>query len=146
MDLKMLFWLIKYWREYEAQQYKYNGELNSTEFAICIYVMYYPGTTQNSIVMAFNSHKTTIGKAIKNLEIKGYICRETNPDDRREKKVSLSAYGLNKFSEVLKVQKNWESALEAKLTKEESDDFNHICKRICDEARKMVEHDEVRED
>ena len=93
--------------------------------------------------MAFDSHKTTIGKALKNLEEKGYICRTINPDDRREKKVSLSEYGMNKFAEVLRIQKEWETVLETKLTKEESNDFNRICRILCDEARKMVEHDHV---
>jgi Transcriptional regulators len=146
MDLKIIFWIIKYWREYETKHYKYSGELNATEFAICVYVLYYSGTSQNSIVMAFDSHKTTIGKALKNLEEKGYICRTINPDDRREKKVSLSEYGMNKFAEVLRIQKEWETVLETKLTKEESNDFNRICRILCDEARKMVEHDEMAED
>lgn len=145
MDLKMLFWLIKYWREYGAQHYQYRGELNPTEFAICVYVMYYPGTSQNSIVMTFDSHKTTIGKALKNLEDKGYICRKTNPDDRRKNEVYLSTFGMGKFSRVVEVQNEWETALEATLTKEERDDFHRICAKLCDEARIMAGHDEARE-
>jgi len=42
---------------------------------------------------------------------------------------------MNKLSKMLKLQGNWELVLELKLTKEESRDFNRICKLLCDEAK-----------
>lgn len=75
------------------------------------------------------SHSTSVG-LLNHLEKDGWINRISNPDNKREKIVVLTAMAQQQKDTLLKAGQELEDQFTANLTKEEVEEYIHLSKKI----------------
>lgn len=93
------------------------------------------GISQKRLCEIFFQNKATIARRLEQLENNGFIRREEDPDDRRQKLIHLTQKSTNKRPEFRKVLKSIEHDLRANLSQEEVETFLQIIKKICQVLR-----------
>ena len=100
-------------------------------FAICKN----PGSSQEELAKEICLNKSTIARALNQLEEKGYILREPNEQDKR----SLLVYPTEKMLELLpkvrQIAKEWNSTISADIDQQELEIFHSVLKRMEEKAK-----------
>ena len=73
-------------------------------------------TTQKDLTKLFNVSKGYTASLLKNFEVCGWITREENPDNHREKIVKLTDEGMKKTDEIIKNVDQWEDMVTSSLS------------------------------
>ncbi|WP_288193392.1 MarR family winged helix-turn-helix transcriptional regulator [uncultured Methanobrevibacter sp.] len=73
-------------------------------------------TTQKDLTKLFNVSKGYTARLLKNFEDCGWITREENPNNHREKIVNLTDKGMKKTDEIIKKVDQWEDMVTSSLS------------------------------
>ncbi|MCI6774388.1 MarR family winged helix-turn-helix transcriptional regulator [Methanobrevibacter boviskoreani] len=73
-------------------------------------------TTQKDLTKLFNVSKGYTARLLKSFEDLGWITREENPDNHREKIVKLTDEGMKKTDEIIKKVDQWEDMVTSSLS------------------------------
>lgn len=106
--------------------------LSLAEYKILYVCLHYPEKkiTNSFLESHFQmSHSTAVG-LLNHLEKDGWIRRIPNPDNRREKMVDLSEKARSCTDSLLKAGQDLEIQFTANLTKEETEEYIRLSKKI----------------
>ncbi|MBI9104373.1 MAG: MarR family transcriptional regulator [Spirochaetales bacterium] len=87
---------------------------------------------QDELVKRLKVDKANVARALKDLEIKGYIIRNRNTKDKRIWKVELTEAGINTRTEIVKIADKWIDRLKSPLSIEQWDDLQKCLGIISD--------------
>lgn len=100
--------------------------VGSAEFDLIHLVRHHPGISQKEISQQLNMDKGAVAKRVKNLEEKGYLKREVNPDDHRSALIYASDEAQQlKYSKTYVETFFYEYLLEG-ISNEDSEAFMRI--------------------
>lgn len=98
--------LIKLGRDFGHEQIRDAG-FSDTEHAICTFLCFHDGVSQNAIANALMLDKTTVAKALSSLEEKEMIRREQDGENRRKNVVRITPAGKANVSDSLHIYDTW---------------------------------------
>jgi DNA-binding MarR family transcriptional regulator len=90
-----------------------------TEWRVLFHLGCYGDMTAKRICELASIHKTKVSRAVRALETKRYIARETNERDRRIENLSLTALGKQIFSDLNADAERYENKIARALTEDE---------------------------
>src|SRR5580765_8927774 len=76
------------------------GELTAVQYAALVAIGSHPGIDATRLSEIIYFDRSTIGDVLDRMEGKGWILRQSTPDDRRIKRVDLSPAGLAALQQV----------------------------------------------
>ncbi len=141
MQFENLYTLMKYARNYGHQQIKEAG-VSDTEHLICTFLFGHPNSSQDDVSEALQIDKTTIAKALTNLEKKDYIQRTQNPKNRRKNIINITPLGKETIRDVINVYDSWLSKISDALSPEEWEQFKSYCQRLHNFAKSLYKEDQ----
>ena len=136
MDYQKLNLLFRCNKEFSHEKIKLQ-ELSDTECMICSYIYSHENCSQDDVSVALKTDKTTVGKALVSLEKKNCVVRNQDTADKRFKRLSLTADGHKKVSELVDIHNNWLNEIMKCLTEEEKKNFENYCDRLLNAAEKL---------
>ncbi len=136
MDYQTLNLLFRCNKEFSHSKIRMQ-ELSDTECMICSYIYSHENCSQDDVSVALKTDKTTVGKALASLEKKNCVVRNQDTEDKRFKRLSLTADGHKKVSELVDIHNNWLNEIMKCLTDEEQQNFENYCKRLLNAAEKL---------
>lgn len=108
-----------------------------TECMICSYIFGNTNCSQDDVAKGICMDKTTIAKAVKGLEAKGYIARVHDAEDRRRNMLSITPEGNKKCEELLNLHDVGLAEIMDDFTTEEKEQFEQYCVRLVNKAKAM---------
>ena len=84
--------------------------------------------TQNELSRFIFSSKANVSSVLDKLEAKGLVLREENPENKREKKISITSEGISLLEKVVSTFE--ENSYDGLLTEEESNQLNEITTKL----------------
>jgi DNA-binding MarR family transcriptional regulator len=91
-----------------------------------------PGTDQVSLSRAIAVDRSSIARVVSRLEARGFIKRNVNEEDRREKKVELTPEGKTVVRNIRPKVNDVNKRILAPLTPKEQEQFIRYLTTICD--------------
>lgn len=107
-----------------------DSELHKGQYAYILFLKENSGVSQLEISEGLLIDKTTVAKAIKKLELSGYIARDRNEDDKRSVKVYLTEKGEEAYELVAEAVSEVNSILYSGLDERDYKKLNHFLKNI----------------
>lgn len=138
MFMKYLNIINKYWyiySQFEHRDYKLIGP----DYEILNYLSRSEGANQYSICEHFLFDKGAVAKSAARLEENGYIKREINVKNKREKNVFLTDAGKELVCNLKKSIDRWDRSCLEGLSDEEIEQFLKLFKKVSDNARKNID-------
>lgn len=87
------------------------------------------GVRQEDLSSNLNIDKGTTARAIKKLEIQGFITRVNDDKDKRAYRIFLTEKALRHKNDIFKVAKNWEKNITKNLTHDEKETMLQLLKK-----------------
>ncbi len=109
-----------------------------TEQLILMYLNKSDVINQENIAKHFLLDKGAIAKALNKLEEKEYIIRMDNPNNRREKLISITDKGQSIIQYMNRELQEWHDYLFEGLSKEEIEQFSATVGKISANAAKVI--------
>ncbi len=128
--------LWRYAKEYGHTRIR-NAGVSDTEYQICAFLHFHYDMSQDAVASALCLDKTTVAKALLSLEIKGYIRREQNPENRRKNVLSITDEGRATITDVIDVYDVWTDEVCSCLSMEEQEAFNDYLGRMVEKAKQI---------
>ncbi len=136
MDYQTLNLLFRCNKQFSHEKIR-QRELSDTECMICSYIYSHENCSQDDVSMALKTDKTTVGKALTSLEKKNCVVRNQDTEDKRFKRLSLTAGGREKIAELVDIHNNWLNEIMKCLTPKEQENFENYCKRLLNAAENI---------
>ena len=137
MDYQILNLLFRCNKEFSHEKIR-RQELSDTECMICSYIYSHENSSQDDVSVALKTDKTTVGKALASLESKKCVIRTQDDTDRRIKRLTLTAAGRERVSELIDIHNNWLRDIMNCLSEEEQKQFENYCGRLLIAAEKLT--------
>lgn len=136
MGFHSLNLLWRYAREYGHSRIR-NVGISDTEHQICAFLHFHQDMSQDAVASALCLDKTTVAKALLSLEVKGYIRREQNPENRRKNVLSITDAGRATIADVIDVYDVWTDEVCSCLSREEQEAFKDYLGRMVQKAKQL---------
>lgn len=133
MDYHKMILLVKLGREYGMERIKSLG-LNDTEHQICSFLFFHDEVSQDTIAGALMLDKTTVAKALSNLQKYKFIIRMQNPNNRRKNVIRLSVSGRENMNDSVNLHNDWLSQVMSCLSEHEKESMDNIFEKIFSNA------------
>ena len=104
---------------------------------ICSYVYSHENCSQDEISVALKTDKTTVGKALAELEKENCVTRTADAQDKRIKRTALTDAGKKRVGEILSLHNDWLAEIMKSLTQEERRQFESCCEKLLAAAEKL---------
>lgn len=108
------------------------------EHFILMFLMSGRKVNQETIAGHFMVDKGTVAKTLSKMEAKGLITRAENPENHREKLVSLTQPGREKSEGMKQLRKEWNTAIFDGVSGEELEAFNRTLGKLAENAKKAI--------
>ena len=141
MDYRTLDLLFRCGRRFNHEKIR-RQELSETEYMICSYVFSHENCSQDEISAALKTDKTTVGKALAELEKENCVARTADTADRRIKRTALTDAGKKRVGELLSLHNDWLAEIMTCLTAEEKMQFESCCEKLLAAAEKLTQNNE----
>lgn len=109
-----------------------------TEQLILMYLCKCDSVNQDTIAKYFMLDKGAIAKTLNKLEEKAFITRTDNPNNKREKLISITKNSKDIIVDINKELREWHNYLFTGLNEEEIDQFTSIIKKISINAANVI--------
>ena len=83
------------------------NELNVAEALVLLSLYERDGQTQESLLSSIYYDKSVMARTMKSLEIRKFICRNENPQDKRSYIFNLTEAGTSLEPEIIRVLRKW---------------------------------------
>lgn len=113
--------------------------LAHSEHEILMYLSKNNQVNQDMIAAYFLIDKGAIAKSLSKLEEKGYVDRVINPENHREKIISLTTKGMEIMEEMRDILVEWNNGIFNGLTLEEIANVERITGIIADNCTKLIQ-------
>ena len=139
MDFQTLNQLLRCSIEYNHRKIRMR-ELSDTECMICTFVYSNENCAQDEVAASLKTNKTTVAKAVAELEKRGCLTRTQDSEDRRKKRLCLTETGRAKILDLLHLHDNWLSEILTTLSTEEQKQFEDYCNRLLAAAEELAKN------
>ena len=129
MNFSKLNMLIKLGREFGHEQIRDAG-FSDTGHAICTFLCFHDHVSQDMIANAIMLDKTTVAKALRNLEETGFVAREQDERNRRKNIIRITEAGKASVSGSMHIYDNWFSGVTSCLSAQEQAQFEEMVDRM----------------
>lgn len=102
------------------QIYKARYGMLRTEWRVLFHLGIYGRMTAREIGLRSKMHKTKISRAVQALAERRFLSRATDPEDRRQEWLDLTAQGLAAYRDLRGIAMEYDTTLSQKLTPEEN--------------------------
>lgn len=104
--------------------------VTSSQFIYLIGLYKKEGQTQEDLANHFFIDKGTVARGVKKLEDNGFICRRTDPENRRRYLLYLTEDGMALMPDIINIIKDWENSINEDLSNEEKERIKEILKKL----------------
>lgn len=104
--------------------------LGRPEFVIMLGLSQQPGLLARDICLATGLPKNSISRAVSGLLREGLVTAQTEAEDRRAKRLTLTAAGAALLAEVLPIAQTRQEAMRATLTTAEAEQFDNLLLKL----------------
>lgn len=115
---------------------KYN--LGHSEQEILMFLSKNDPVNQDMIAAFFVIDKGAVAKSLSKLEEKGYVNRMINPEDHREKMISLTPKGVEIMDNMQEILTDWHTAIYEGLNQEDIAQLERITSVIAANSMKAI--------
>lgn len=99
------------------------------------------GLTQSELTEQMSSDPNTIASLVERMESAGLLRRETDPADRRARRLRIALTGRRRFQAALTVAQDLQDEILEALDPEERQRFLEILDRLSDACRRAADRD-----
>lgn len=121
-------------RRFLCLKFKANG-LSFSEGIVLLVIAYSKYSNQDTISSLSGIDKFQTAKVLAAMEERGYVRREVNPENKREKLVCLSEQGKEAADALKDIMDQWEQIIFAGITREEERALEQIMCKIVGNVR-----------
>ena len=104
--------------------------VTSSQFIYLIGLYRKEGQTQEDLANHLFIDKGTVARGVKKLEDNGFICRRTDPENRRRYLLYLTEDGMALMPDIINIIKDWENSINEDLSKAEKEQINELLKKL----------------
>jgi len=104
--------------------------VTASQFIYLIGLYKKEGQTQEDLANHFFIDKGTVARGVKKLEDNGFICRRTDPENRRRYLLYLTEDGMALMPDIINIIKDWENSINEDLSKAEKERINELLKKL----------------
>lgn len=135
--------IVRYCHIFSERRLK-EHEIGFPEQIVLMYVSKYKNINQEAIARHYVVDKGAIAKTVGKLELKGYIERHPNPENKRENLLSMTEQGNKVIGTMSEIFGNWNERLYEGISKEEKELVERITKQMADNAIRAIAEVEIR--
>ena len=110
------------------------GDLTAVQYAALVTIRAHPGIDATRLSEIIHFDRSTIGDVLDRMEGKGWVLRQSTPDDRRIKRLQLSPEGLAVLQQVAPGIRRVQERLLAGLTAVEAKTLVRLLAKMADAA------------
>lgn len=136
MNFNKFNMLLRLGREFGHDKIR-NAGFSDTEHAICTFLSFHDQVSQDTIAAALLIDKTTVAKALRNMERKALITRQLNEQNRRQNIIRITDAGRSSVANHIDIYDQWLDTVCACLDENEQRQFDAYFDRIVAQALKM---------
>ena len=122
---------------YRSAQMK--GELCGTQHAFVLAICRAPGRTQDQLARDLCLNKSTVARTLTQLEHKGYVRRQPNPEDKRQLLVYPTPKMNDALERVREISQEWTRQICCGIDDEELAVFESVLRRMEAGARAITQ-------
>ena len=111
---------------------------NYSEHFVMMFLASGRKVNQETIAGYFKLDKGTIAKIHSKMEQKGLVTRTENPENHREKLVSLSLEGINKKESMQNLRVEWDRAIYHDISQGDIQTLNQLLGKLAENAKEAV--------
>ena len=109
-------------------------DLTHPEIQALRHIAVHGNISQATLTTRLGVDKAAVTRVLKSLEEKGYVCRETDPEDKRVKRVYALDKALNIKDEVVSAESLFYRWLMADMTEEQQQALQTTLEQLADKA------------
>lgn len=109
-----------------AQVYEQQGQLTQPQWRTLSHTIHHQGITARAICDLANMDKSTVSRAIKQLQQRGLVALSENSQDKRAKLVVATAEGMELYRLLTPLARQWETLLLDCFTTEQKAQFAQL--------------------
>ena len=96
---------------YINKEIKNNTDILPSQYYMLLFLYYEMGTTQSDIAKACLMDRSGVSRAFKDFEDKGLIIRETDENNKRAYKITLTKKGIETSEFLIKKELEWDNMI-----------------------------------
>ncbi len=117
-------------------------DLQGGHYSFVLAICREPGRSQEEIANELCVNKSTVARNLNYLEEKGYISRQSLPNDKRQFSVYPTQKMLAVLPEVKMASREWMTFLSEGISQTELDIFDSVLRRMQARAKEIIEKQE----
>lgn len=107
-----------------------DDKISDKEYIILMRIRYLKKVTQQDLAKQFNLTEGYVANLLRKMENKGFIERIENPENRRQKLVSLTNEGLNYTDYLYNIIIMWEKEITSQITDNEVNELKILLNKL----------------
>ena len=96
---------------YINKEIKNNTDILPSQYYMLLFLYYEMGTTQSDIAKACLMDRSGVSRAFKDFEDKGLVIRETDENNKRAYKITLTKKGIETSEFLIKKELEWDNMI-----------------------------------
>lgn len=133
-ELSMIVRQMRVFSERKLQ----NRNLGFPEQLVLMYLSQGRECNQEQIAQHLGIDKGAIAKTIGKLEAKGLIKRQENPENKREKRISITAQANAVLGEMSQILQEWNDNIYAGISSEDIKEMERIIGKMAKNSNKLI--------
>lgn len=125
---------------YRAQ--RLDGDLCACHHSLVLAICRAPGRSQDELAKDICLNKSTVTRALAQLEKSGYVIRTSDSSDKRRTLVEPTQKMLDILPKVRDITNDWNNAISAGIPEDELALFQSVLKRMEQNARNIIQRSE----
>lgn len=134
-NLSIIVRLMRTFAERRMQKFS----IGFPEQIILMYLSTHKDVIQDDVAQYFSIDKGAVAKTIKKLEEKKLIVRTENPNNKREKILSLCDSSQGIYENMERVLSDWKAAVYKGISNEDQEKFNSITEKMAQNAIQLLQ-------
>lgn len=118
----------------DRQEHFKDKGLAGQQLSYILQIVRSPGLSQDEIARSLLVNKSSVARNISNLEAKGFLFRQVNPEDNRIKQIYPTAKAEAIYPEIINYLENWNEILVQDLSCAEREEVVVILKKLASSA------------
>ncbi len=107
-----------------------DDNISDKEYIILMRIRYLKKVTQQDLARQFNLTEGYVANLLRKMENKGFIERIENPENRRQKLVSLTNEGLEYADYLYNIMMMWENEITSQITDNEVNELKILLNKL----------------
>ena len=118
------------------------SDIGAYQYSLVLAICRAPGRSQDELAKDICLNKSTVTRALTQLENQGYVIRKANPLDKRQTLVEPTDKLISVLPKIREVTLKWNEMVSEGISEEEMEVFYSVILRMENNARKIIEEKE----